>query len=438
MTTLTPSTPLKRLGFYYHPGTTQYRDDDLALWLPRLHALGASWLVLQAPSQRAIPESFLRGLLNAGIQPILQFHLSPGRMAPATDMHLLLNIYARWGVRYVAFFDRPNLRLAWPAADWSRPELVERFLDHYLPLAGLALECDLLPVFPGLEPGGDFWDTAFLHASLAGLARRAPTKLLDELVLGAYAWSYQHPLDWGVGGPARWPQASPYSTDPDIQDQRGLRIFDWYQSIAQLVLGHPCPILLLAAGSRSASPHEQLHTILNQETHREVNRELARLAMGLPSLYPALPAEVLSCNFWLLSDEPESPTAREAWFRPDGSTLPVVEDVRQMVASAASPNQSQADLTPINAEQPAHYLLLPPGRTSLSTPHLLFVQKFHPLVGSSPEEAAKARRVTLAGDRSAFPEFLVTQLLNLGCLVDWIREDGTLIATKIVPPSSAA
>ncbi len=438
MTTPPPSLPLKRLGFYYHPGTTQYRDDDLALWLPRLRALGASWLVLQAPSQRAIPEAFLRGLINEGIQPILQFHLSPGTVAPPADMALLLNIYVRWGVRYVVFFDRPNLRLTWPAADWSRPELVERFLDHYLPLANLALERHLSPVFPALEPGGDFWDTAFLHASLAGLARRSPAKLLDELVLGAYAWSYQHPLDWGSGGPARWPQAQPYSTDPDIQDQRGLRIFDWYQSIAQSVLGHTCPILLLAAGSRSASPQEQPQTILNQEIHREVNLELARLALGLPSLYPAMPAEVLACNLWLLSDAPESPTARQAWFRPDGSTLPVVEDVRQMVKSATAPSQPQAAPTPSEVERPAHYLLLPPDRTNLSTPHLLFVQKFQPLVGSSPEEAAKARRVTLAGDRSAFPEFLVTQLLNLGCLVDWIREDGTLIATKMVPPSSAA
>ena len=150
-----------RLGFYYFPDTTHYRESDLRAWLPELRAVGASWLTLLAPTDRAIPETFIRGLLSAGITPILHFRLPLDKPIPPEKFQLLFESYARWGVDYVVLYDRPNRRKAWSLRDWSQKELVERFLDFYLPLAEAALRNGLTPVFPPLEPGGDYWDTAF-------------------------------------------------------------------------------------------------------------------------------------------------------------------------------------------------------------------------------------------------------------------------------------
>ena len=66
----------------------------------------------------------------------------------------------------MVLFDRPNLRANWPAAAWAQSNLVERFLDVFQPLALAAVQAGLIPVFPPLEPGGDYWDTAFLRSCL--------------------------------------------------------------------------------------------------------------------------------------------------------------------------------------------------------------------------------------------------------------------------------
>ena len=143
-----------RLGFHYFADTLHYREADLQTWLPVLQELGASWLVLRSDVSRAIPESFLRGLKQAGIEPLIHFPLSLERMPDQKEISTLLDVYADWGARYVIFYDRPNARASWPASSWAQQDLVERFVDRYLPLANLAMQAKLAPVFPPLEPGG--------------------------------------------------------------------------------------------------------------------------------------------------------------------------------------------------------------------------------------------------------------------------------------------
>src|SRR5512139_1133430 len=112
-----PSTPISstsRLGLHYFPDTLHYRDADLQTWLPELQALGAGWLVLRTEQYRAIPEPFLRGLKQAGIEPLIQFPLSLEDLPDLKEIGTLLDVYARWGARYMAFYDRPNTRNAWP------------------------------------------------------------------------------------------------------------------------------------------------------------------------------------------------------------------------------------------------------------------------------------------------------------------------------------
>jgi len=342
-----------RLGFHYFPDTSHFRKNDLDTWLPELKSMGASWLALQAPASRAVPEQFLTGLLEAGVEPVLQLNLplEPARWLPGCShesLELLFNTYAQWGVHYIQPFDRPNCRAAWPASAWAQSDLVERFLDLYLPTTRRALEAGLTPMFPSLEPGGDYWDTAFLKAALHGLQRRGCEDVLENLVLSAVARTDTRPLSWGAGGPERWPGRRPYITSGPGEDHLGFYIFDWYLAVARAALGEPLPILLFEAGKYTpptAADCEQLdcnlfaRTAAEEEAHARKTLALAQVLTAAPGngvesistvdgpLEPISPY-VLGCNLWLLSAQPGDRHALEAWFSPEGDPLPAAGALR--------------------------------------------------------------------------------------------------------------
>jgi hypothetical protein len=404
----------RRIGFHYFPDTLHYRAEDLQRWLPELNSLQAAWLTLPACATRSIPESFICALLEAGIHPVLHFHIPIAPPPTPEQLHLLFSNYARWGVRYAALFDRPNTRVAWPVASWSHRHLVERFLDSFLPVAECAVENNITPIFPPLEPGGDYWDTAFLRAALHSLHRRASSRLQNSLALGAYAWAGKHPLDWGQGGPRQWPQARPYLTPTGSQDQQGFRIFEWYAQIAADEFGRPLPIFLLAAGACMEGETDP-------KEHAATNLAIARTADTLPDY-------VLACNFWLLSADATSPQARQAWFRPDGNRLPAVAALQAQVGGAKSDSNPRSVQKPI-----AHYLLLPAYDWGAADWHLEmarpFIKKYRPTTGFSLDEAALAQRVTVIGGESAYPEAALDHLRAQGSQVERISGDGTEVAS---------
>jgi hypothetical protein len=449
-----------RLGFHYFPDTLHYREIDLADWLPELTALGASWLTLIAPSERAIPESFIRGLLDAHIEPVLHFPMPLHRPSSIADLRLLYESYARWGARYVVLFDRPNLRSSWTAQSWAQSDLVERFLDLFLPLAETARQTGLIPVFPPLEPGGDYWDTAFLRAALKGIQRRNGSRLLDILHIGAYAWASNLPLNWGAGGPERWPKAKPYITVSGAEDQRGFRIFDWYQAITEAELGKSRPMLLLRAGSRPGDQDDPSQPAIDIHAHARRNlaiiHRLASQNGGDDKPYEAvlpeeedfepIPPDVLACNFWLLAADAQNPSSAQAWFQPDGEPLPVVHALRQWEPKGKSEAKTAGTVDvweeptqPVRPPRPSedfcisHYLLLPVYDWGIDDWHLdslrPFIKQNHPTIGFLPKEARQAERVTVAGGVQAFPDEVLAALREAGCSVERILADGTVVAT---------
>jgi hypothetical protein len=334
MTTSFPP-PITRHGFHYYPDSDHYRMHNLESWMPELKKLGASWITLVAPAERAIPEFFLDSMLRANIQPVLHFPLPINQHLSVESFRLLFSNYARWGVKYVTLCDRPNLRINWQPSAWAQMDLVERFLDYYLPLAKIALQEGLTPVFPPLEPGGDYWDLAFLQTALRSLRRRGNEHLLEVLVLGANAFTGKHPIDWGAGGPERWPETRPYLTPPESQDHLGFRIFDWYLAISERELGERLPIILLRAGSLPGDHSESQDLVVETVSHAQTNLKLARLLSGDTegiSEREPVPPEVLACNFWLLSTHERSPYAGQAWFQ-SGKELPAVSAFHQWVSS---------------------------------------------------------------------------------------------------------
>jgi hypothetical protein len=435
-----PSPQMTRYGFYYFPDALHYRENDIRMWVPELIELGASWLTLLAPTDRSIPEAFIRKIIEVGIQPILHLPLSTTQPGRPEELNVLFNAYAHWGIKYITLFDRPNLQKNWSSANWAKNNLVERFLDIFIPIADSARQAGLIPVLSPLEPGGDYWDTAFLFAALQGIQRRGVHDLLDKLALSAYAWAGNRSPNWGAGGPERWPRTRPYLTPPESEDHRGFRIFDWYLAITNAAIGKSCPIILLAAGSRIGDQPDPQSPAVDIHAHTWQNMTLLQMMSGRPQETDPIPSEVITCNFWLLSAVQGHNEVNNAWYKPDLSQLPVVQQIKDWVAISGAEQPHSAKVIPsiapyTNGTHPiSHYLLLPNSEWGAVDWHLEairpFVKKYQPTIGFSPVEASHAKKVTVIGGTSNIPESIIDGLLAAGCIVEQISGDGMNIASQ--------
>ncbi len=437
---MTIENPPSRYGFYYFPDTVHYRENDIHTWIPELRALGASWLTLLAPADRAIPEMFIKQMIQAGIQPIIHLPFPTIAAGKSDEIAIFFEAYSHWGVRYITLFDRPNVMKNWSASDWAQSNLVERFLDIFIPKAEMALQAGLIPVFPPLEPGGDYWDTAFLLSALQGLLRRGEKDLLTQLALSAYAWSGNRSPNWGAGGPERWPNTRPYTTPAGSEDQLGFRIFDWYLAITKAILGKALPIILLGAGSMIGDQQDRRSPAVDIQAHTWQNITLARLISGQSAEYDTVPIEVISCNFWLLSAAENDREVENAWYKPNREQMPIVTVMKEWIASGDAQPSSAAKTIPtpytshVDSRPIAHYLLLPNFEWGMTEWHMEairpFVNKYQPTIGFSPVEASHAKKVTVVAGATKIPESIIDGLLAAGCVVEQISADGMNIATS--------
>lgn len=384
-----------RLGFCYYPDDAHYTQRDLERWLPALMRLSASWLVVRAGPQRAIPEDFIRGLLDAGIRPIVQLEGGVSQSA-ASELAPLIRSYGSWGVRELIVYPRPNLRSSWEPAAWSRPGLVERFVDRLLPILQLQRSAGMHPVFPPLEPGGDYWDTAFLESALRSMLRRGNSDLMHDMRIAAYAWSYGRPLDWGSGGAAAWPASYPYAQADESPDQRGFRTFDWYAEISQAVVGRTLPMIVIAGGTSGPA-----------ELAPEVVTGAARAVLG-----SQIPETVIAFNFHLLAAEVGASEYAGAWYAGPEQPKPIVSAVERMLKAT-----SQAPKAPPSAKLLKHYVLMPQDGVPEAAWNSIRELLADGVLGTSAEEAGHASQVTIVGDEAAIPPSVERKLVEGGSQV---------------------
>lgn len=424
MTTIQTKT---RIGFHYFPDTDHYTHMDLHRWLPRLTALNASWLTILAPIERAVPESFIRGLIEGGIQPVLQFIPDPHGLIKQQELFPIFKAYASWGVKYIAFYEKPNTRRAWPASGWSQNSLIERFLDRYIPIARMLVSFGLTPVFSPLEPGGEYWDTSFLRLALEALLRRKEEAILDEIVLGAYGYRRNPDWTWGAGGPERWPDTRPYFNPADKPDHRGFYIFDWYSAICEAVLGQRRPILLLRAGELTA-PLVTQENNLSIDQFSAIYRMLANL--DTKQATTEISGDVLGSCFWLLSTAASSRFSPAAIFQEDGSPNPAGKLLLNLGAVGSDHTQfGEFDDLKLSAFPIQQYVLLPKKAEPLP------LQQIHSLpiskeikYGTSVADATLAKKVIVLGGRDVYPSAQLSHLEKAGCEIIACQNPGIELA----------
>jgi hypothetical protein len=307
----------------------------------------------------------------------------------------------------------------WPATEWSKTGLIDRFLDALTPLWQAQASAGLEPVFPPLAAGGDYWDTAFLEAALAGLARRKQPELMQRLTFAVNLWTFNRPADWGRGGLQSWPQAKPYLTPPGSQDQRGFHLFDWYNEILDARIGERRPLLCLAGGPRFGDQTDPALPAIDEIRHASCTHAIVQMLNE-----NKLPENLLNVNFWLLAAPEGSPFASQAWYRPDGTTLAPGSTLKRRTATNKASMQTKSlkfEARP-NGKALRHYLLLPTFEWGVSEWHwemaLDYVRQHRPVCGFSPEEAQQAQRVTIFGNEQGIDRQVEETLRRAGCDVE--------------------
>jgi len=197
---------------------------------------------------------------------------------------------------------------------------------------------------------------------------------------------------------------------------------------------------VLAGGVNSSSRKQARPN--NTLLHAEKNVDIARLLIGENTASKSrnsinIPEAITNFNFWLLSSSEASPHIHDAWIKPDGNQLPVVNAFRQIMTSNQVNNNNLKNLhssanSADNSHPIDHYLLLPLFSWGVADWDLSairpYIQRYQPTVGFSLEEAALSKRVTIAGKLTSFPEEQLKMLKQAGCAIDQIEGDGTILA----------
>jgi hypothetical protein len=401
------------LGIHYFSDDRHYRSKDLELWIPELQSMDFHWLILTGSLSCAIPEDFLKTLTDAGIEPVLLLDQEPIR-PPLEVAGSIFRSYHRAGVRFIAPFPSPNLNLSWEGVDERGFSPVEQFLQVFPPVAENILSEGMTPVFPMLDPKGNYWSLAFLEGFLSGMDRIGKGDLSRKLALAVDFSARNRPLDWGAGGPAAWPEARPYLTPPGSQDHLGFQGYLWVDDVVRRTLGTSLPLIGLRAGAKVGDLSDPDFPPVDPIRHAEVNLQVAQIATGA-----RLSAPVLCLCFWLLAAEDGGMEAAEAWFRNDGSTLPIVDSLKRRSLA------KNLHRSPVMQKSFRHYLLLPqdPGSLTGSAWESLrnYLLAFQPVCGFSIEEACQAEKVTILG---SIPSTIAAcRLQDSGCQVDYLAAD---------------
>lgn len=389
------------IGFRLPPD--QYERLGTDHWLSILKTTGASWAVLPCQHPRSVPAALLMDLAGRDIETVVQVIVTP---VAAIETNLLRNLLARYrdcGVHYISFFDRPNRVSQWTLAEWRKPQLVRRFIDILLPCVERASELGLFPVLSPLEPGGDYWDTAFLAGVLQDIRERGKAAYFDRLAVGIYNHAYNRPLSWGQGGRARWKDCLPYNTPSGSEDHIGFYLFQWYEEIIREELGYSLPLISFASGAGTAPNgwEDASFSPLEGRTAAQRNQEAVNLLME-----GALQDSLLNLAF---------PVGGVM----DDASASTVKALRELPRHPrySSWNKPEEGLKPAFPKAIHHYLLLPAEEAGQAWPEK-YVRRFHPTCGFSLEEAMQAEYVTIVGGSLGISPQEERKVRASGCKVE--------------------
>ncbi len=180
---------------------------------------------------------------------------------------------------------------------WSQGDLVERFLDRYLSFVRLAEQNGITPVFPALEPGGDYWDLSFLRKAFQLAGQRRSIEFGANLHIAVSAQSFSNPINWGDGGEKKWRVPRPYAkTELGEQDHFGINTYQWYAQIAKSTLNTTPKFIMLYMGTSDV-----ISKTMDENLDYEQLLDLVTFDTSNDNDTFSINKSVIACLFWLIN-----------------------------------------------------------------------------------------------------------------------------------------
>jgi len=303
------------IGVHWFPDPYHYSPEDLATFAPELSALGLSWLAMISDLDQTVPETFVRGLRELGIEPIVRICPQKVEYLDPDRLRSVCRLYASWGVHYVHVYQDPNMRDRW--AQWDPRALPERFMTYLLPCLQVLHSIEnLIPVLTPLAPGGDYDDLRFLAWCLDIIMRLGHAYLFDKLAIGIQNYGFNKSLTWGEGGPERWPCSQPYYTPPGCEDHVGFRLFEWYDALVRKRVGRSLPLVCCENGLLIGNAEHPDFPPVDAGLHAARTAEICRLTME-----GHLPDYLFNNAFWVLACDTGHPASPDRWYTAAGEPM---------------------------------------------------------------------------------------------------------------------
>jgi hypothetical protein len=412
------------LGFEYFSSPEFLVLKRVRDWLPVLKQLGASAVVIQSGFDKAIPEDIFLAARDQQLTPVVHFTMELPLARKFNEVAFLMDVYAKWGVSEVILGNKPNSKSSWTATAWHYDSIVDHFLDRFIPLANHAVRAGLSPALPPLQPGGDYWDTAFVELVLGGLKRRQMEGILDCLSLTSYGYTFNRPLSWGAGGPERWLGVKPYQTPEGQQDQLGFNNYAWQNAMGLRATGKNFPISILDAGSSGMKFVQSNYQAMKKDIKTIYASILGKLAPNSSKTEMAV----------MLDD-----SVKQVFFSLDNIAKLMQNKIssKELIEFFKEPKHAGKTIKSVEDSGKVfdHYLLLPAHTSGISD---VILNKIRPLikhrqttVGFSPSEAKFARKVSIYPDPIVFSDEVIDELRSAGCTVEILPDSGIDIATMI-------
>lgn len=341
-------------GIHYAPTTLGQAPEVIDRLVGELLELNIKWVkIMQADIAKVEDPYLIEQLVANDIEPIMRVYKPYND--PYENLAPLVTEARKIGVNYFELYNEPNIA-GFPGG-WRDGEKisVERMLKLWIPAAETVKQGGGYPGLPALTPGGDYEDMKFLAEFLDGLKERKRTDLLEKAWIPLHNYFLNHPLDYPAD-PVNL--HSPPLTEAEIkerglsdyhvqtinnaraqekvkktyrigetiyEDSNGFKKFEAYGKIFFDRFGYYIPIISTEGGAIAGDFQDPRYPPVTAEDVTDLTVNAYRAMLNAPAYYFAFTP-------WLLANGAGShwDAAWEgaAWYKVDGSHLPVVDALK--------------------------------------------------------------------------------------------------------------
>ena len=338
-------------GVHYAPTILAQSPDKVDFFVYELLDMNIKWVkVMQGDIPKVEHQYLTEQLIANGIEPILRVY-KPYNTA-YEHLEALTAAAGAMGVHYFELYNEPNIA-GFPGG-WQDGEdiSVDRILDLWIPAAESIQRAGGYSGLPSLAAGGDYDDMLFLADFLDGLKARGGADLLAKSWIPLHNYFLNHPFDYPTDpvnlrdvplstreiderglspdqvqaiNQARAGARQPggyYVGDTIYEDSNGFHKFEAYAQIFYDRFGFFIPIISTEGGAIAGDRQDPRYPPV---TDKDVTALTLR---GYQAMLDDVPAYYFAFTPWLLANgagehwDPAWESA--AWYKIDGTTLPVV------------------------------------------------------------------------------------------------------------------